>query len=130
MSARLAFVETRDRLAKAQAARCPASVKKSKKQSNFLAILGIMARKASHSTHRQNLKGSLEQQQGRLTRDAGAMMGCSMRLNSDREPQAFEQEQWIDAWIADVHGQVLPVYEENPPPCRLSSSVLSGKLRG
>ncbi|KAG7009708.1 hypothetical protein G7Y79_00002g008230 [Physcia stellaris] len=116
MSARLAFVETRDRLAKAQAARSPASAKKNKKHSNFLAVLGIMARKASHSTHRHNLKGSLEHQPGRSTPDAGAMREYSMRLDSGREPRTYEREQWIDAWIADVYGQVLPVHEESPPP--------------
>lgn len=125
MSARLAFVETRDRLAKAQAARCRVKVKKNKKHSNFLAVLGIMARKASHSTHRQNLKGSLVQQPGRATRDAGTMMGSSVRQGSGRELRAFDGEQWIEAWIADVHGQVLSGYEESPPPCKLSPSNYS-----
>ena len=129
MSARLAFAEARDRLAKAQAARCPASVKKSKKHSNFLAVLGIIARKAPHSTHRQNIKESLVLKPGRSTRDAGTVMGYSMRSDNDRELRACDGEQWIEAWIADVHGQGLPGYEESPPPCKLSPGISSGGTR-
>lgn len=117
MSARLAFVEARDRRAAAQAAHCAAGVKKSKKHCALVMILRIMARKRSKPTNRKHLNG---------TRDGGITMGNYMRSYNDRELQIFDEEQRVDAWIANLIGELSPAYEESPPPCKLFLQILQG----